>query len=282
MTELFIHESGAVEAPAIVFLHGVGNTGAMWRTHMAGLPGYHCLAPDLPGFGRSARLRWESRVATAERVAALIERRVPTRKAHIVGLSLGGAVAFELLRRRPELVDRVVIDGCAAIPTAAALPMKAGVTVLSPFLRWSWVARLVGRAFGVNGVAQLADFVDQMTQADPSSFRRAFAQAQDVRITPELLRADSPTLLVAGQRELQTTRASNRLLAEYMPRARSRMVPDAGHGWIGAAPELHLRMVRTWLADQPLPAELRAEDIQLPDTASVPAFNRPANEETLR
>ena len=52
-------------------------------------------------------------------------------------------------------------------------------------------------------MAQLADFVDQMTKADPNSYRRAFAQAQDVRITPELLRANSPTLLVAGQRELQ-------------------------------------------------------------------------------
>ena len=282
MSELSPHESGPAEAPAIVFLHGVGNTGAMWRTHMASLPEYHCLAPDLPGFGRSQGEPWRTRAATAGLVASLIESRALAGRAHVVGLSLGASVAFELLRRRPELVDRVIIDGCAAIPTAAALPMKAGVAVLSPFLRWAWVARLVGRAFGVKDGPNLADFVSQMTQASPGSFRRAFAQAQDVRITLELLHAESPTLLVAGEHELKSTRASNRLLAALLPHAVSRMVPDAGHGWISTAPDLHLRMVRAWLAHQPLPAELRTEDVELADAPVSTALGRPTHEATLR
>lgn len=61
----------------------VGNTGATWRTHMCGLPEYHCLTPDLPGFGRSQREPWRTRAATAERVASVIESRVPAGRAHV-------------------------------------------------------------------------------------------------------------------------------------------------------------------------------------------------------
>jgi hypothetical protein len=121
-----------------------------------------------------------------------------------------------------------------------------------------------------------------MTQADPASFRRAFAQAQDVRITPDLLRADPLTLLLAGERELRATRASNRLLAEHMRNAVSRMVPGAGHGWIGTAPDLHLATVRAWLAGRLLPPELRPEEISIADQMARFTFGRPVHEDAVR
>ena len=88
VTDLHVAESGTPGSPAIVLLHGVGNSGGMWASHMAELTGYHCLAPDLPGFGGSNRVPWRSRIATTDLVAELIERRVPARRAHVVGLSL--------------------------------------------------------------------------------------------------------------------------------------------------------------------------------------------------
>jgi pimeloyl-ACP methyl ester carboxylesterase len=81
---------------------------------MERLASYHCLAPDLPGHGRSNQLPWTSLDDTAQQVAALIEDRVPARRAHVVGLSLGGALVHKLLAHRPELLDRVVIDAAAA------------------------------------------------------------------------------------------------------------------------------------------------------------------------
>ena len=50
---MFIHESGSPGSPAIVFLHGNGANGTMWKTHMEQLADFHCLAPDFPGFGQS-------------------------------------------------------------------------------------------------------------------------------------------------------------------------------------------------------------------------------------
>lgn len=52
-TELSVHESGRVGSEAIVFVHADGVSGRMWADHMDAFADYHCLAPDLPGFGHS-------------------------------------------------------------------------------------------------------------------------------------------------------------------------------------------------------------------------------------
>ncbi len=124
---MYVHESGDPNAQAIVFLHGAGVSGRMWRLHMARLAAFHCLAPDLPGFGQSNGMRLTSRVATADLVAELIEARVPAGSAHVVGLSWGGAIAHALLDRRPRLVDRVVIDGAGVLPSFGDRPVIAGM-----------------------------------------------------------------------------------------------------------------------------------------------------------
>lgn len=255
---LFVRTSGAEDAPAIVLLHGVGNTGLMWRRHMDALPEFQCLAPDLPGHGRSAGITWASRRDTADRIIELIEA-LPARRANVVGLSLGGSVALEILGRRPEALDHVVIDGCSATPARLAALMKAAVAVTAPFIRRRSVGRVVATALGVRDQAAIDDLLDQFSQVDPRSFRRAFADAQDVRITPALIGAACPTLLVAGERELANVRASNRLLAELLPRAASRVMPGAGHGWLGIALDIHIGMVRSWISDEPLPDELLPE-----------------------
>jgi pimeloyl-ACP methyl ester carboxylesterase len=100
-----------------VFLHADGASGGMWDQHMGRFAGYHCLAPDLPGHGRSSHLPWSSLEDTTQQVVGLIEGRIPARRAHVVGLSLGGVVAHTLLAQRPELLDRVVIDGAGVLPS---------------------------------------------------------------------------------------------------------------------------------------------------------------------
>jgi pimeloyl-ACP methyl ester carboxylesterase len=81
---MFVHESGTPGAPAILFLHGVGQSGREWREHMARLSGFHGLAPDLPGHGRSNHLPLPSNERIVDLIAELIEARVPAGRAHIV------------------------------------------------------------------------------------------------------------------------------------------------------------------------------------------------------
>jgi pimeloyl-ACP methyl ester carboxylesterase len=267
LTGLYVHESGTPGPPAIVFLHADGASGGMWDQHIRRLAGYHCLAPDLPGHGRSNHLPWTSLDDTTQQVAELIEDRIPARRAHVVGLSLGGAVAHTLLAQRPELLDRVVIDGAGVLPARQAGLWKLGFAMVAPFIHRNLVIGLLYRALGGDpgDPAGRERFAADLRAVSPAAFRRAFADANDNhRFSSAELSASCPTLLVAGERDPGTTRASNAALAALMPNAVARFAPGGGHGWLAGAAELHLRMVEAWITGQELPGELAPETTQWP------------------
>jgi len=226
----------------------------MWRDHMARLTGLHCLAPDLPGHGESNRQPWVSLEATARDVADLIEARVPARRAHVVGLSVGGAVAHTLLATRPELLGRVVIDGAGALPWPGRAPFLASIALITPFLHTRLVIGMLSRSVGQIPEADQAE----IKLASRRAFFRSYRDALSLRLTRAEIDATCPTLLVAGERE-KPVRQSNAALAELMPDASSRFVPRLGHGWLGVNLELHVAMVGAWLEANELPDGLAHE-----------------------
>jgi pimeloyl-ACP methyl ester carboxylesterase len=223
----------------------------MWRDHMDRLASeFYCLAPDLPGFGRSNRLGSISLNQTADLVAELIAARVPARRAHVVGLSYGGSVVFAMLDRHPEVLDRVVIDGACVLPQRVDPLILAAITVVSPVVN-TRLAEAFLRLIGLGGLGVA------LRSASPAAFRRSWLEGYVAPISKAELEAVCPTLLVAGERE--HARASNAALAALMPHAIARFVPGLGHAWFIQRRDLHVRMVEAWLNDQALPAELQLE-----------------------
>jgi pimeloyl-ACP methyl ester carboxylesterase len=257
---LAVHESGPIGAPALVFLHGVGTDATMWAREIALLTDCHCLAPDPPGRGRSVDLSWTSLADVTGRVADVIAAKTADGTACVVGLSLGGAVGYVLLARFPDVVSRAVIDGAAIVPSRLAPLMTTGVRLASPFLHRAVVIRWLGQAVGVPP-GDMPSFEKGIRGVQPRAFRRAFAQAQNPGVLHDVLPCKVPTLLVTGQQEMGEMHAATAALAAYMPRARARVAPGLGHGWIATRPDLHSRMVRAWLEDQPLPDELQPERV---------------------
>lgn len=262
--QVFVRESGTPGLPAIVFVHGGGPSGSMWGSHLEQLaPRFHCLAPDLPGFGLSHDLASLSLAETADLLAELIEERVPTQRAHLVGLSYGGSVVFAMLDRHPRCVDRAVIDGAAVLPVWGGWGdrvVQAGAMAVSPIVATRtarWFLRRVG----------LRELGETLRGAAPAAFRRAYLEGFTAPLTRAELEAPCPTLLVAGERET-TVRASNAGLATLMPHATARFVPGLGHAWFAWRRELHVRTVEAWLADEPLPPEL------VPEPPSATAVER--------
>ena len=253
-------------APAVVFLHGAGVSGGMWRDHMARLSAFHCLAPDLPGCGMSNRTRWTSRVDAADYIANLIARRIPAGHAHIVGLSLGGAVAHTLLARHAERLDRVIIDGAGILPWWGNVPYLLFIATIAPFLHTRGVIAALSRSVGGIPEPDQAEF----KRASRLAFLKSLADARGTRATWSEVRAECPTLLVAGERET-AVRRSNAALAAVMPRAIARYVAEQGHGWLGTRMELHLDMVEAWLTKEESAAGLAAEG---PSPAAVSALLR--------
>src|SRR5881227_2386809 len=130
---LYVREAGPANAPAVVFLHGLWLSSAMWQPQIERLSqDYHCLAPDLPEHGQSTDIGLLTLENTSRVIANLIREQAPHGRAHVVGLSLGGSVALALLRDMPEVVDHMMVSGTAArfSPMIAGL-IKLGKPLLS-------------------------------------------------------------------------------------------------------------------------------------------------------
>lgn len=102
-------EWGRSTAPAVVCLHGGGQTAYMWEELGAALAGrYHVLAPDLPWHGDSDPIDDMSRQALAASLPGLLAE-FGIEQAAFVGASLGGIVTVTLAAMAPELVGAIAL-----------------------------------------------------------------------------------------------------------------------------------------------------------------------------
>jgi 2-hydroxymuconate-semialdehyde hydrolase len=120
-----LHQSGVGRGETILLLHGSGPGASAlsnWRLALDALSAKrHCIAPDLLGFGESAHppeppsgaAQWiELWVAQVLAVMDALE----VDRAHLLGNSLGGAIALHLLHHAPQRFDRAVLMGPAGAP----------------------------------------------------------------------------------------------------------------------------------------------------------------------
>lgn len=98
------------EGPALLLLHGLGDTTRTWRALTPRLldVGYRVLELHLRGCGESDATFQDYKIAAiaGDAIAALEDAGVE--RVTVVGCSLGGAVAAWMAVERPELVDRLV------------------------------------------------------------------------------------------------------------------------------------------------------------------------------
>jgi len=107
----FLLVSGPLDRQPVLFVHGFGGTSRNFSLNVAALAqvGYRVLAPELWGMGRSAKPR--GRYSLDRWVEQLIEvmDHLGIQRAHVVGHSMGGAVAVRLAHQHPERVLKLAL-----------------------------------------------------------------------------------------------------------------------------------------------------------------------------
>jgi haloalkane dehalogenase len=101
------------EGPPVVFVHGEPTWSFLWRRVLPPVrdAGYRCIAPDLPGFGRSdkpADISWYSYDRHTAVLKALLET-LDVRGATIVVHDWGGPIGLRVAVEAPERIARMVI-----------------------------------------------------------------------------------------------------------------------------------------------------------------------------
>ena len=87
----------------VLLLHGLGGSHDEWRMQIPVFAAKHrVIAPDLRGFGASERREPFTIQQHARDMAALLAG-LSIERAHVIGLSMGGAVAIEMALRTPAV-----------------------------------------------------------------------------------------------------------------------------------------------------------------------------------
>ncbi|MEH2178132.1 alpha/beta fold hydrolase [Nostoc sp.] len=119
-------ECGPADGPLMIFLHGWPSIGLMWRAQMDAFAadGWHCVAPDLRGYGGSSTPATNDAYTIKEVVADMAELHdhLGGKPAIWVGHDWGSVVAGELTGHEPKRSRGVVLTSLAYFPDANALP----------------------------------------------------------------------------------------------------------------------------------------------------------------
>ncbi len=101
----------------LVLIHGLGSRGDDWAPLIPSLAaaGFHVYAPDLLGYGRSAKPDASYSIALEEKIVVAFIETLQIPKADIGGWSMGGWIAAKLTIDNPELVNRLVLYDAAGI-----------------------------------------------------------------------------------------------------------------------------------------------------------------------
>ncbi len=161
------------KGPALLLIHGIGDSSDTWRTVMEELAKDHTvIAPDLLGHGRSEKPRADYSVAAYANGMRDLLSVLEIDRVTVVGHSLGGGVAAQFAYQFPQLCERLVLVGSggvgrsvspllrlAAIPGVEALMPLFGLPPVKAFSRLAAdVLRQFNTAIGRDAEEVLAVF----------------------------------------------------------------------------------------------------------------------------
>jgi len=260
-------DGGLAGRELVLCVHGMSGAATNWTDLMAELaPDFDCAALDLPGSGFSPPPRTStgySVSALAGTVIRLIET-LGAGQVHLIGNSMGGAVAVRVAARRPDLIRTLTLIS-PALPDLRPRRSVAHFPVLAlPFLGEWLVRRWIGRfpvRDRVAGVFAVC-FYDG-SSVHPDRFELE---------VEELRRRDG---LGHGARSLAF--AARTLVGETL-RPRPFSLWDAARGVTAHSLVLfgsHDRLVNPRLAARAIRAFRNARVVVLPQTGHIAQMERP-------
>jgi 3-oxoadipate enol-lactonase len=219
---------------AVLLLHAFPLHSGMWSRQIATLsPRYRVLAPDYPGLGKSTpRPEPSTMEFLAEQVLGLLGS-VRVDRAVVVGLSMGGYLAFELYRQRPGLFRGLALCDTRAgadTPEGAANREVFAKNALEKGLHWvadEFTPKLLRPQPDPAAVREVRALIGQGTPAGVAAAQRGMARRPDS--APTLAAITCPTLVVVGAEDTLTPLPEAEKMVAGIKGARLARIPGAGH-----------------------------------------------------
>jgi YbgC/YbaW family acyl-CoA thioester hydrolase len=220
--------------PAVLLVHGFPLDRNIFRHQLDTLTGYRRIAVDLRGMGQSdAPDLGYSMAMYADDLAALLDA-LGEERVVLCGLSMGGYIGFEFLRRYRDRVRGLIlmdtraeadsVEGRRARDALVAKVRETGPVAAAE--------AMLPRFFAPGVPADIIEAVRLMILRCPASgIVGALTAMRDRPDSTSLLPTlvGVPSLVLVGQEDVITPPAISRAMASTIPEARLVEVPGAGH-----------------------------------------------------
>ncbi|OLU32237.1 alpha/beta fold hydrolase [Pseudomonas sp. PA27(2017)] len=229
---LFYEEHG--QGTPVLLIHGLGSSALDWELQIPALAAhYRVIALDVRGHGRSDKPRQRYRIADfADDAAALIDH-LQLAPVHLVGISMGGMIGFQLGVDHPQLLRSLTV-----VNSAPEVKAKKPSDYLQIAKRWT-LARVLSLDATARALARLlfpkpeqAELRRKVEERWPRNDKRAYLASLDAIIgwgvRERLALITCPTLVISADRDY-TPIALKQAYVDELPDARLLVIKDSRH-----------------------------------------------------
>ena len=229
----------------LVFIHGSGDSGRVWRFQIEHFGIQHAFALDLPGHGqRPDTLPTQVTVQEyAQATHDIVTRELHLQKPIIVGHSLGGAIALTMaLEYGNELGGIILIGTGARLRILPALLADAKNTPEQARLRLSQMAVATTTAPSISQAV-----VEEQVPSGPNILYRDLAACDVFDSMKRLYEVSVPTLVLCGAEDQLTPVKYSTYLHQHIPGSTLHVIADAGHYVMREQPEAVNSAIDEWM-----------------------------------
>lgn len=229
------------EGPVVLLLHGIGGGRQVWTDELSGTgsalaaAGYCAVAVDFPGYGLSLTMEPFSLAGMAQALQQLIAwLGVP--QVALVGHSMGGMVAQELMVQAPQAVSALVLASTSPafgkpegswqqdFLRSRFAPLDAGLGMAG------MAAQLVPAMLAPGTAPEAAARMQALMGAVPeATYRQALSALVAFDRRTSLPAIQVPTWVVTGEHDQTAAPAVATRMAQRIPGATLTIIPGAGH-----------------------------------------------------
>jgi pimeloyl-ACP methyl ester carboxylesterase len=252
--------------PALLLCHGfVGSAENFADWFDVLLERRTIIAPDLPGFGRSAPMAGGHTAPALARAALAAANHMGAEQFDVAGLCLGTPVALAVQRARPQATERVILHTPVVAPWLVRRSFRVQVgfmiaPIVYPGIVWLAHQRAVSDIYkrlmvegkNVDPVAAKVNFENQVL-ADPRAAREWVHDALQRDDLAQIRDSGRPTLILVAEHDRIVNVGRLESAIAGAPDIAFDVIRRAGHAW---SPELSRRqraLIAAFLDDQPLP-----------------------------
>lgn len=222
------------QGPPLLFIHGLGSSSQDWEEQMSFFSNdYNVITVDVRGHGKSDKPEGPYSIQLfAEDIAAFVQT-LDVAPVHIVGISMGGMIAFQLAVSCPELLKSMTIVNSG--PEMSAHSFKDRIQIFQRLIIFRLFSMrkigevIGGRLFPGEDQHELRSMmIERWAKNDKKAYMNSFKALLGWSVAEHIGEINCPTLVITADKDY-TPVSSKEAYVSQMFNAQLVIIRDSRH-----------------------------------------------------